>query len=57
MMLEFLGWQREASAFAQAVKSALLKNYLTSDLGGDKNDRRSRRLARRVRERGTALSL
>ncbi len=36
MMLEFLGWSREASILRKAVKAALLKNYLTSDLGGDK---------------------
>jgi 3-isopropylmalate dehydrogenase len=36
MMLEFLGWNREASILRKAVKVALLKNYLTSDLGGDK---------------------
>jgi 3-isopropylmalate dehydrogenase len=36
MMLEFLGWNREASILRKAVKAALLKNYLTSDLGGDK---------------------
>jgi 3-isopropylmalate dehydrogenase len=36
MMLEFLGWDREASILRKAVKTALLKNYLTSDLGGDK---------------------
>jgi 3-isopropylmalate dehydrogenase len=37
MMLEFLGWDREAAATRTAVKSALFKNYLTSDLGGDKS--------------------
>ncbi len=36
MMLEFLGWNREASILRKGVKAALLKNYLTSDLGGDK---------------------
>jgi len=36
MMLEFLGWSREASILRKAVKAALLKNYLTPDLGGDK---------------------
>jgi 3-isopropylmalate dehydrogenase len=36
MMLDFLGWKREASAVHDAVKTALFKNYLTSDLGGDK---------------------
>jgi 3-isopropylmalate dehydrogenase len=36
MMLEFLGWKAEASVTRDAVKSALFKNYLTSDLGGDK---------------------
>ncbi len=35
MMAEFLGWEHEASAMRSAVKSALLKNYLTSDLGGN----------------------
>jgi 3-isopropylmalate dehydrogenase len=37
MMLEFLGWNREASILRRAVKAALLKNYLTPDLGGDKS--------------------
>ncbi len=37
MMLEFLGWDREATATRAAVKSALFKNYLTSDLGGDRS--------------------
>jgi 3-isopropylmalate dehydrogenase len=34
MMLEFLGWDREASVLRKSVKAALFKNYLTSDLGG-----------------------
>jgi 3-isopropylmalate dehydrogenase len=34
MMLEFLGWDLEASVLRTGVKSALFKNYLTSDLGG-----------------------
>jgi 3-isopropylmalate dehydrogenase len=34
MMLEFLGWDREASVLREGVKAALFKNYLTSDLGG-----------------------
>jgi 3-isopropylmalate dehydrogenase len=37
MLLNFLGWKKEASVVHEAVESALLKNYLTSDLGGDKN--------------------
>lgn len=37
MMLEFLGWDREATLVNDTVKAALLKNYLTSDLGGDKS--------------------
>jgi 3-isopropylmalate dehydrogenase len=36
MMLEFLGWEREASVTRAAVKSALFKNYVTSDLGGNR---------------------
>lgn len=36
MMVEFLGWDNEARALRAGVKEALLKNYLTSDLGGDK---------------------
>jgi 3-isopropylmalate dehydrogenase len=36
MMLEFLGWKREAAAVHGAVKEALLKNYLTPELGGTK---------------------
>ena len=36
MMLEFLGWNLEASILRKAVKAAVFKNYLTSDLGGDK---------------------
>jgi 3-isopropylmalate dehydrogenase len=36
MMLEFLGWDLEASVLRGSVKSALFKNYLTSDLGGSK---------------------
>jgi 3-isopropylmalate dehydrogenase len=34
MMLEFLGWDREASVLRESVKAALFKNYLTYDLGG-----------------------
>jgi 3-isopropylmalate dehydrogenase len=34
MLLEFLGWKAEAAAVHSAVKEALLKNYLTPDLGG-----------------------
>jgi 3-isopropylmalate dehydrogenase len=37
MMLEFLGWDGEAAIVNDAVKAALLENYLTSDLGGDKS--------------------
>jgi 3-isopropylmalate dehydrogenase len=37
MMLDFLGWHREAVVIQEAVKTALLKNYLTSDLGGSKS--------------------
>jgi len=37
MLLDFLGWSREAAITRDAVKSALFKNYLTSDLGGDKS--------------------
>jgi 3-isopropylmalate dehydrogenase len=36
MLLEFLGWKTEAAAVHSAVKEALLKNYLTPDLGGAK---------------------
>jgi 3-isopropylmalate dehydrogenase len=36
MLLEFLGWEREAAAVHYAVKEALLKNYLTPELGGTK---------------------
>jgi 3-isopropylmalate dehydrogenase len=36
MLLEFLGWKAEAVAVHSAVKEALLKNYLTPDLGGTK---------------------
>jgi len=36
MMLEFLGWKAEAATMQAGVKGALLKNYVTPDLGGDK---------------------
>jgi len=36
MMLEFLGWHTEAAALHAAVKAALLKNYVTPDLGAAK---------------------
>jgi 3-isopropylmalate dehydrogenase len=36
MMLEFLGWNREATVLKAGAKEALLKNYLTPDLGGTK---------------------
>jgi isocitrate/isopropylmalate dehydrogenase len=36
MLLDFLGWSREAATLREGVRAALLKNYLTSDLGGDK---------------------
>jgi 3-isopropylmalate dehydrogenase len=36
MLLEFLGWKAEAAALHSGVKEALLKNYLTPDLGGTK---------------------
>src|SRR6202166_345552 len=35
MMLDFLGWKREASLLHEAVRAVLLNNYLTPDLGGD----------------------
>ena len=36
MMLEFLGWREEAAALRTAVREALLKNWVTPDLGGNK---------------------
>ncbi len=36
MLLEFLGWKAEAAAVHATVKEALLKDYLTPDLGGSK---------------------
>jgi 3-isopropylmalate dehydrogenase len=36
MLLDFLGWKAEALAVHSAVREALLKNYLTPDLGGTK---------------------
>jgi 3-isopropylmalate dehydrogenase len=36
MMVDFLGWTREASILHAAVRAALFNHYLTSDLGGDK---------------------
>jgi len=36
MLLDFLGWSKEAATLRDGVRAALLKNYLTSDLGGDK---------------------
>jgi 3-isopropylmalate dehydrogenase len=36
MLLEFLGWKTEAAAVHASVKEALLKNYMTPDLGGTK---------------------
>ncbi len=36
MLLDFLGWSHEAASTRAAVKAALFKNYLTSDLGGNK---------------------
>jgi len=36
MLLEFLGWEREAKVTREGVKTALFKHYLTQDLGGDK---------------------
>jgi 3-isopropylmalate dehydrogenase len=37
MLLDFLGWELEARITRSAVKAALLKHYLTPDLGGDKS--------------------
>src|ERR1700675_1071450 len=36
MLLDFLGWKKEASLLHEAVRAVLLNNYLTPDLGGDK---------------------
>jgi 3-isopropylmalate dehydrogenase len=36
MLLEFLGWKREAAVVRDAVKSAVVENYVTPDLGGEK---------------------
>ncbi|MFI5057638.1 MAG: 3-isopropylmalate dehydrogenase [Candidatus Acidiferrales bacterium] len=36
MMLDFLGWKKEAAALREAAKSALRENFVTPDLGGDK---------------------
>jgi 3-isopropylmalate dehydrogenase len=37
MMLDFLSWRKESEVVGSAVKAALLNNYLTSDLGGDRS--------------------
>src|SRR5271154_1700671 len=37
MMLEFLGWNAEATKLRAAVKSAVHQNFVTVDLGGDKS--------------------
>jgi 3-isopropylmalate dehydrogenase len=34
MLLDFLGWSLEAAVTRNAVREAVFKNYLTSDLGG-----------------------
>jgi 3-isopropylmalate dehydrogenase len=36
MMLDFLGWKKEARALREAVRSAVHDNFVTPDLGGDK---------------------
>jgi 3-isopropylmalate dehydrogenase len=36
MMLEFLGWKPEAAALRKAVRAAVQENYVTPDLGGEK---------------------
>jgi 3-isopropylmalate dehydrogenase len=36
MMLDFLGWSEEARKLKQSIKSALLENVTTPDLGGSK---------------------
>jgi 3-isopropylmalate dehydrogenase len=36
MLVEFLGWREEAAALRTGVREAILKNYVTPDLGGDK---------------------
>jgi 3-isopropylmalate dehydrogenase len=36
MLLEFLGWNEEASTLRDAVKTALLQTHVTPDLGGNK---------------------
>jgi 3-isopropylmalate dehydrogenase len=37
MLLEFLGWQEESATLKQSVKSALVENITTPDLGGAKS--------------------
>jgi 3-isopropylmalate dehydrogenase len=37
MMLDFLGWKKQAEIVKGSVKAALLNNYLTSDLGGSRS--------------------
>ena len=37
MMLEFLGWNTEATQLRAAVKAAVDQNFVTVDLGGDKS--------------------
>src|SRR5215468_8784887 len=37
MLVEFLGWRPQAAAIRTAVRAALRENYVTPDLGGDKN--------------------
>jgi 3-isopropylmalate dehydrogenase len=37
MMIEFLGWKPQAQVMRSAVRAALEENYVTPDLGGNKN--------------------
>src|SRR2546430_16059963 len=37
MMIEFLGWKPQAEVIRSAVRAALQENYVTPDLGGNKN--------------------
>jgi 3-isopropylmalate dehydrogenase len=39
MMVEFLGWDREATLLRTAVQSAVRENCVTPDLGGNKRTR------------------
>ncbi len=56
MMLDFLGWRREAKVVREGVRSALRENIVTPDLGGSKQTLEVRDWLLRYLEKSSSIA-